>query len=130
MAPIGVIRPALPAHTDQYKALAGWVAGTAPASARVLDVGSGDGDDQYSSRIRGIAAASLVSIRARLGNEPREQRLANSRTVIKLGRKWTHTAADRRGCWWMVKPSLLGAELADRVRRAPRHGLVTLRLEK
>ena len=96
MAPIGVIRSALPAHTAQYKALAGWVTRTASPSARVLDVGSSDGDDQYSSWIRALPTASLVPIRARLGSEPWEQRRANSPTVIKLGRKWTHTAAARR----------------------------------
>ena len=61
MAPIEVTRATLPAHADQYEALAAWIARTAPPLARVVDIGSGDGDDEYSSRVRGLAGC-LVGV--------------------------------------------------------------------
>ena len=61
MASLEVTRATLPADVDQYDALAAWISGTAPASARVLDIGSGAGDDVYSSRVRGLAGC-LVGV--------------------------------------------------------------------
>src|SRR5215472_6258265 len=98
MAPIGVIRSALPAQTAQYKALAGWVTRTAPRQHASLTSAPAMAMTSTRPGYEALPAASLVPIRARLGNESWEQRLANSPTVIKLGRKWTHTAADLRGC--------------------------------
>ncbi|MBO0775647.1 MAG: class I SAM-dependent methyltransferase [Actinobacteria bacterium] len=53
--PVQVLHATLPTDADQYQALAEWVARTAPPAARILDIGSGDGGDKYSGRIRELA---------------------------------------------------------------------------
>lgn len=47
-----VTRFALESHEDQYAVLAGWVGEVASPADALLDIGAGDGDDEYSSQIR------------------------------------------------------------------------------
>src|ERR1700722_2196145 len=51
-AALVVSASALRPQEDQYAVLAGWVAEIATPADVLLDIGAGDGDDEYSSLIR------------------------------------------------------------------------------
>lgn len=47
-----VVRRALPPTTDQYDAFCTWVEEVCGSVTRLLDIGAGDGDDDYACRLR------------------------------------------------------------------------------
>lgn len=53
---IPVVRSALGPREDQYAVLAAWVKEVASPTDELLDIGAGDGDDEYSSLIRPLVA--------------------------------------------------------------------------
>ena len=53
---IPVVRSALGPREDQYAVLAAWVKEVASPTDGLLDIGAGDGDDEYSSLIRPLVA--------------------------------------------------------------------------
>ncbi|HVX23025.1 MAG TPA: methyltransferase domain-containing protein [Acidimicrobiales bacterium] len=52
MADVVVSRCALPPGTNQYDALCQWVDELVTARTRLLDIGAGDGDDDYAGRLK------------------------------------------------------------------------------
>ncbi len=53
---LSLARKSLPKYADQFAELASWIAAVAPEGARLLDIGAGDGDDEYFGLIRPLAA--------------------------------------------------------------------------